>query len=74
MKKTGMRLLIAILILTMLLSACGKKEGPMGPEGEDGAPGKSAYELAVDEGFAGSLEDWLLFGIVLRICTESPYT
>ena len=60
MKKTGTRLLIVVMILAMLLSSCGKKEGPMGPEGEDGAPGKSAYELAVAEGFAGTLEEWLL--------------
>ena len=60
MKKTGTRLLIVVMILAMLLSSCGKKEGPMGPEGEDGAPGKSAYELAVAEGFVGTLEEWLL--------------
>jgi hypothetical protein len=33
--------------------------GPQGAKGERGLPGKSAYELAVDSGFEGSLKDWL---------------
>ena len=28
--------------------------GPAGPAGPTGAPGKSAYEVAVDNGFEGS--------------------
>lgn len=39
------------------------KTGPastvQGPIGETGADGKSAYELAVTLGFAGTLEQWL---------------
>lgn len=30
-----------------------------GAKGEDGAPGKSAYELAQEAGYVGSKEDWL---------------
>ena len=33
--------------------------GPQGDDGEDGDDGLSAYELAVQEGFSGSLNDWL---------------
>jgi hypothetical protein len=39
--------------------------GPQGPEGERGErgpagrPGKSAYELACDAGYRGSLKQWL---------------
>ena len=30
-----------------------------GPAGADGAAGKSAYQLAVENGYTGSLKDWL---------------
>ena len=39
--------------------------GPQGPQGEqgqrgqDGAPGKSAYEIAVEDGFTGNIQEWL---------------
>lgn len=33
--------------------------GPAGPAGPTGAPGKSAYEVAVDNGFEGSQQEWL---------------
>lgn len=33
--------------------------GPAGPAGPIGAPGKSAYEIAVDNGFEGSQQEWL---------------
>lgn len=33
--------------------------GPVGPAGPAGAPGKSAYEIAVDNGFEGSQQEWL---------------
>ena len=35
-------------------------EGPQGPIGPTGAPGDSAYDVAVNNGFAGSEADWLL--------------
>ena len=34
-------------------------QGEQGPSGQDGAPGKSAYEIAVDDGFTGTIEEWL---------------
>lgn len=36
-----------------------KTLGMVGPAGADGAPGASAYELAVEGGFAGTQEEWL---------------
>jgi len=33
--------------------------GPAGPRGVTGADGRSAYQVAVDEGFAGTEEEWL---------------
>lgn len=33
--------------------------GAIGPKGENGANGKSAYELAVQNGYIGSLSQWL---------------
>ena len=35
------------------------KDGKDGVDGKDGAAGKSAYELAVDAGFDGTLDEWL---------------
>jgi len=37
----------------------GEKGAP-GSDGRDGTNGKSAYELAVQDGFQGSLHDWLV--------------
>lgn len=34
-------------------------KGDRGDKGQTGKPGKSAYDLAVDGGFVGSLEEWL---------------
>ena len=33
--------------------------GPMGPAGPSGADGKSAYEVAIDNGFIGTEQEWL---------------
>ncbi len=33
--------------------------GPAGPQGEPGADGKSAYQIAVEQGFNGTEEEWL---------------
>ena len=33
--------------------------GPQGAKGDTGKDGKSAYDLAVENGFSGSLQDWL---------------
>ena len=34
-------------------------QGEQGPSGQDGATGKSAYEIALDDGFTGTIEEWL---------------
>ena len=34
-------------------------KGPKGDQGEKGADGKSAYELACDNGFEGTEAEWL---------------
>lgn len=34
-------------------------DGRDGERGQDGAPGKSAYDIALEEGFTGSKQDWL---------------
>ena len=34
-------------------------KGDQGERGQDGAPGKSAYDIALEEGFTGSKQDWL---------------
>ena len=34
-------------------------KGDQGERGADGAPGKSAYDIALEEGFTGSKQDWL---------------
>lgn len=57
------KLLLFLAILTLVLSifglvACGKA-GEKGEQGKDGLNGKSAYELAVENGFTGTLEEWL---------------
>jgi hypothetical protein len=33
--------------------------GPVGPQGDRGADGSSAYEIAVENGFSGTESDWL---------------
>lgn len=56
MKKTTVKifLLALIALLSVLLTACD-----IGVAGADGANGLSAYELAVQNGFEGSLDEWL---------------
>ena len=63
-----------ILDITMPKGLKGEKgdtgaqgeRGPQGPrgergfQGEQGIPGKSAYEVAVEQGFTGSQDDWLI--------------
>lgn len=34
-------------------------EGPQGVPGEQGEAGKSAYQLAIDLGYVGTMEDWI---------------
>lgn len=37
----------------------GALVGPRGPQGPQGIPGKSAYEIAIDNGFVGTESEWL---------------
>ena len=57
-------LAIALVLSLFFMVACKNGEsganGKDGKDGRDGLDGKSAYDLAVDAGFEGSLEDWLL--------------
>lgn len=75
MKNRFVKSLSIILVLIMILAvfvACGQgKEGPAGAKGDkgeqgepgingtNGVDGKSAYELAVDKGYIGTVEEWL---------------
>lgn len=59
--------LILLVLFTMIcaFTACGTsvgKQGPQGIQGEQGIPGKdgrSAYEIAVANGYKGTEEQWL---------------
>lgn len=64
MKKIFVKLLAVLLVAVLalpLLCSCGEQgeAGPAGEAGKDGAAGKSAYELAVENGFNGTLEQWI---------------
>ncbi len=56
---------IAILIVCIIMCQVGGPQGEAGEKGEMGNPGekgdagKSAYELAVENGYAGSVDEWL---------------
>ena len=52
-------LVSAILGVTMLAGSVGLLTGCSGEKGDTGASGKSAYELAVDNGFVGTVQEWL---------------
>lgn len=52
--RSWLRLLTACLLAgTLALAGCS------GDDGDDGAPGKSAYQIAVDNGFTGTEQEWL---------------
>ena len=66
-------LIIAVILLITALVSC-LEQGPIGPQGEqgpagsqgvqgepgvNGADGKSAYEIAVENGYNGTIEQWL---------------
>ena len=53
--KILMKLIPVILVLSMLL-LCGCAAGE---PGKDGANGKSAYEIAVENGFRGTESEWI---------------
>ena len=64
MKKKVLGLILLVLALVIALASCGDSEsGPRGEQGPQGVPGddgKSAYELAVEDGFQGDVTAWLL--------------
>ena len=39
---------------------CGGQVGPAGPAGADGQDGDSAYQIALNNGFVGTEQEWLL--------------
>ena len=45
-----------MMAFTPFIAGCS---GAPGAKGDDGANGKSAYELAVEAGFTGTLDEWL---------------
>ena len=56
--------LILCVLTIFSLSACNMQsltpqQGPAGQDGKDGQNGLSAYDLAVQNGFEGSLDEWL---------------
>ena len=56
MKKIKIFLITLVLLLSLLLTACDISSIPVGVDGEDGL---SAYDLAVQNGFEGTLDEWL---------------
>lgn len=43
----------------IVVSGLEGPEGPPGPKGDPGADGKSAYQIAVQNGFEGTEQEWL---------------
>jgi len=59
-KKGLMGLAIAgVMAFTPFMAGCSGTPGDKGDKGDTGATGKSAYELAVEAGFEGTLQEWL---------------
>ena len=50
-------ILIAALMALSTLTSCAVTEGPKGESGNDG---KSAYEVAVENGYKGTEAEWLI--------------
>lgn len=65
MKRSFLKVMATVLVTLLLLSmfaACSKQGEPgiTGPQGASGADGKSAYELAVENGYSErSPSGWL---------------
>ena len=60
--------LVLLLIPMSVLVGCGGGGG--GNDGKTGADGKSAYEIAVDNGFTGTEQEWLMgeLGVGPEVC------
>lgn len=55
-------LVLALLLMSgFALVGCGEEvaQGPKGLKGDNGANGKSAYELAVEQGYSGTEDEWI---------------
>ena len=50
---------VIILVFACILVGCDQQDPIAGQPGKDGENGKSAYELAVDNGYTGTEEEWL---------------
>ena len=51
--------LLLCLVLALSLFGCDMLKGDSGAAGADGAVGKSSYDIAVENGFTGTVEEWL---------------
>ncbi|HGM5526087.1 TPA: YadA-like family protein [Stenotrophomonas maltophilia] len=49
----------ALVYLDNRIGASSPGTGPQGPAGANGADGRSAYEVAVDNGYSGTEKEWL---------------
>lgn len=60
-EKMSQAFVLAFLCLVILfsLTSCQEVKVISGADGKNGLDGKSAYDLAVQEGFEGTLEEWL---------------
>ena len=58
MKQTLIKISVLLLTLVLAFSSCGKNKDKK--KGEKGDDGKSAYQLAQEAGFEGTLEEWLV--------------
>ena len=58
-----MTVLLTVILSVSMLVSCGAnmqgEKGDKGDTGAAGADGKSAYELAVENGYIGTLDEWL---------------
>jgi hypothetical protein len=52
-------ILMGLMLSTLVLAGCEGDDGDDGTNGTNGADGQSAYELAVENGYAGTEEEWL---------------
>ncbi len=50
---------VIVLVFACILVGCDQQDSVAGQPGKDGENGKSAYELAVDNGYTGTEEEWL---------------
>jgi len=64
---------ILILCISGLTAAMWLYSPPAGMPGSSGVPGLSAYDIAVDNGFDGTEEDWLA-SLDGKDLTNTPYS